>query len=192
MLEFAHAPDVDQLVETLGTKLGDYFEWRDRRRPGSQDTTNLTVREVIPCYRIPRGSDLQHLELNDVLQSVGWHVQVHQNRQPAFYARMFFREKWVVDWIGEAWLSEAVHAGIEFLNQRECELPDSKVRLLSSRIYRFSSLWLTAGEGEHLIVHRHPSLHRDLPILEWMPQDELKDSLLESYGPDYAAGGLRT
>ena len=199
MLEFEDAPERAELEELLGQELADFRQDHERVLFQGED---FALGEVMPRWRIPRGVDLVEETLADVTAPAGWHLQIYARdcsegepnfelRCPRYYARAVLGEKgWSIDWIGRAWLARAVSLGVHWLDQHEESFPDSRVRLLSSRLYRFTSLWIQRT-NKHLVVSRHPDLRKVLPEFELMGQEQLSERLVESYGPGFARGGVR-
>ena len=185
MLTFETVQPINELAFRLSADLAHYITWRSGEYPLPED---CAFREVIPYYKIPAAVDFD-TDLNEQIEPAGWHVQIYRGETPRYYARAYFDSDWTVDWIGEAWLAKAVAAGIEWLESHEAGLPDSKVRLLSSRIFRFSSFWLE--DGRHVVISRHWELRNRLPLLQWFSPQALAEQLLHFYGTDYAKGGLR-
>lgn len=193
MLSFVTAPNIPNLQSQLGEKLAEYVEWRSRKYRQVSALAALQedclLCETIPYWRIPRGVDLSRGNLNEQLEEAGWHIQIRCDGRPRYYARAtVFSDDWTIDWIGEAWLARAIDDGIDWLDIQEPELPDSTVRLLSSRLFEFSSFILE--DRRHVVVSRSKALPSVLPRFTWLSDCELAGRLLDFYGPDYAKGGL--
>ena len=191
MLSFARPRQQTLLLAELGTELAEHVAWRRSQGHAAAETEDdFSVHEIIPRWRIPRGVDLGKMPLNPQLQQAGWHVQIHYQSQPSFYARANFDDAWDIDWIGESGLARDIAAGIDWLDSREDDLPTSSVRLLSSHIFRFSSFIVDELANRHVVISAASDLRRHLPLLGWLTEEELANHLLEFYGPNYAGGGI--
>lgn len=178
-----------ELERKLQTKLADYIEWREGSFDAERfrDSRDYRLGEVIPYDWIPYGAELDG---QDPLQQRGWHVQIYYKGRPRYYVRCTKLDVgWAVRWIGESWLAKDVASGIRWLDHRESELPTSKVRLVSSRIYKFSSFRLVES-SRHLVVSASYRLRSVLPRNRLLSQKELLRRLLDYFGKDVSQGGV--
>ena len=191
MLSFSRPSMEESLLTELGAELAAHIAWAKRlgkNIPGSEEDYSLN--EVIPLWRIPRGVDLTKKKLNSQLERTGWHLQICCKSGPCFYARASCGEDWTIDWIGESRLARDIAKGIDWLDTREEDLPTSSVRLLSSRIFQFSSFIIDELANRHVVVSAASDLRAELPLFGWLTEDELVKHLLNFYGPNYAVGGI--
>ena len=179
------------LEERLRHKLADYIQWREK---DSFDVENLkrsrdwSMAEVIPYDWIPRAANLN--DVDDFIQRRGWHIQIFFRGSPRYYIRALNKaDSWSIEWIGEKWLADHVQNGMVWLEEREQELPTSEVKLLSSRLYEFSSFWLVANR-QHVVISASQSLTRTLPLFEWLTEQQLANFLKIHFGSSQAGGGI--
>ncbi len=207
MLEFASPSDRDGLVLALSVRLRWYRNWRRKRkrpsrakprgRPRLFETAPLTL---LPAVSIREDNFAAILRASSAADL--WHLQVRRLRMarpgsempvswvPRNYARARFDDgEWRILWIGEQWLAAAVHEAIQKLDRDQPTLPDSSVRVVSSRAYEFTTLWIENGD-RHLIAHASKPLEATLPRLEYLSGNELQQRLLEHYGDSVAREGI--
>lgn len=205
MLEFASPPDRDGLVLALSVRLRWYRDWRARRRRFGWELPALAPQlfetaplSMLPAISIREGSFAAILR--DADRGDLWHLQVRTRRLlalggstawlPRYYARARYDDgEWRVLWIGESWLVKAVHQAIGKLDRDEPQLPDSTVRVVSSRAYQFTTLWVESSDT-HLVAHASPPLASKLPRLEYLSGDEIQERLLDHFGDRLAEQGI--
>ena len=203
MLQLQEAPDSQQLHHVVSRELTEYVRCRETRNSNNFDLTSVldaryTLHEAIPYSRVPRGALLEIARpLNDMLSPAGWHLQIHKNDQPRYYARAAYgapsgagkaHGAWVVGWFGEAWLAKSVDRAINWVDAQESSL-NGCVQLLSSRHLQFSSFWLE-GSGRHALINASRTVLQELPLRTWIEQDELRQGLLNAFSPGYLQAGI--
>lgn len=204
MLAFADPPDRHGLVLALSVRLRWYWKWRaQKRRLGWRERSSQPrLFETAPLSLLPAVS-IRDDPFAEILRasSVGdlWHLQVRARRPfsfgssrswvPRYYARASYDNEWRILWIGESWLARAVHRAIRKLDGDEPDLPDSPVRVVSSRAYQFTTLWIENGDT-HLIAHASRPLETRLPRLEYLSGNELQERLLDHFGDRHEREGI--
>ena len=185
------ADDRFELQDRLRRKLADYIQWREKSafdETQFKDSRDWRLGELIPYDWIRRGTDLQ--ACGPFVEPRGWHVQIYYQRRPRYYVRTLEKPSgWVVEWIGEEWLARQINSGMLWLEEQEDQLPDSNVRLLSSRLYEFSSFWLPRTR-QHVVVSASWRLRRVLPLHRWLAEGELAEYLLAHFGKQRGQGGI--
>ncbi len=171
-------PRVSSLAERVGSRLRSYREHIRETPVAEQGIPELS--EIYPLWEIPDGLTLED-ELP--LENFGrWHVQIFLGGQPEFYARCAFeerRDRWRVDWIGEAWLAEDIDKGAAELENIESQTGEPiHVRLVSSRRFRFSAFWL-AEPNRFLVVSAKSQALRTGDLVE---REALRAALIETEG----------
>jgi hypothetical protein len=190
MLTLPPVPDLERLTVCVGPALADYRIWKEHM------TLSTVFQEPVPVIRgafqrwvIPGGDILATHGLTESLIHGGrWFLQIHVREQPRYYARVrHVRGQWATEWFGEAWLARDVHMAIEFLEERGAGL-EGELRLVSSRLYEFTSLWLYP-RNVHLVASASDRLAR-LPRRQFIEAERLQQALLAEFGGNYAAGAL--
>lgn len=194
MLSFEPSPDLDGL--TLSTSV--YLRWyRDmRRRQGKESEADKDLvpelREVAPLSLLGRRG-LRDDDFGSILREEAdglWHLQIHLRGRPRYYGRAKHDVAgWHILWVGETWLAKAVHRGIVWLDEHDTESLSSSVRVVSSRPYGFTSLWIEASDL-HLVVSALPELRRRFPLFELMEAETLRMHLVEEFGDRYEVEGI--
>ncbi len=184
---------VEQLRHTLSSAIADFRGWYEKLPPQNawqQPVPVLT--HLLQRWLIPRGADLEQ-PLHKVLERQGhWHAQVLRRAageaaDTGYYVRLRQQDEvWNVEWIGYRWY-EPVDRGIRWLEERELELGEVEVRLVSSSLYKFTSFWLVPSH-RHLVVS---STDDELPQFELIDQNLLLRRLIERFGLKHGAGGIR-
>lgn len=196
MLTLRDVPDVEGLRRRVSAALADYRIWRGDvpdKTAAFQDPVPV-VRWAFPRWVIPGGQNLQPQALAAALEHADrWHLQIHVGETPQYYARARYAgEAWSVEWFGEAWLAQAVDRGMRWLEEN-ARLYPGEVRLISSRLYEFTSFWLHPSlavvDERYVVVHASARL-QGLPLLTPIRGHQLKQTLISRLGAVRAAGGL--
>lgn len=186
MLSFDTANNIDELVYVVSVELSLAFKTGDQISIDSNQ--GLSIREIIPVYQVPVGIPLND-DFSDHLQPDGWHIQVYQGDAPLCYVRADFDKSWRIGLIGENKVALDVAKGISLLDNKEPDLPDSTVVLLSSNLYKFSTLWVQANNS-HFVVSSDEQLSDALPIHHWLSSSDVAIRIKNSFGEDFGQWGI--
>ena len=149
-----------------------------RSRKDDLDERTPELAEVFSLWEIPQKTTIASKLVLENYQR--WFAQLFLGELPSYYARCAFdAEGWRVDWIGGAWLAEAVEAAVTFLEAQEQLFNEViEVRLVSSRRFRFTAFWLV--ESDLFLVAS--AMNSDLPNDELITREELRTTLRASEG----------
>jgi hypothetical protein len=177
-LQLPAPPEPDALAAAVSPALADYRIWRDGISVAAAFQPPVpTVRTALTRWVIPRESDLSRQGgLTAALAQGGrWHLQIHLDGQPRYYARVRHpaaeeqrEQKWIVEWFGEKYV-EPVQRGLEFFESRP-EL-EGELRLVASDLYDFTSFWLHP-DAQFYVVSALPALR--LPKFGLLPEETLR------------------
>jgi hypothetical protein len=180
MLTVQPIPEPAQLRSAVTPALADYRIWRGVIDQGEELKAPIPViRNAFPRWLIPRTADLATQALSEALIHDGhWHLQIHVGPEPTYYARVRNVEQaWLVEWFGEKWLAAAVDRGLSFLEGAPGL--EGELRLVSSRLYEFTSFWLPAMD-RHLVVSASWLGHE--PTLKFVSFATLEQEVLARFG----------
>ncbi len=177
-LRVRDAEGKDQLVDLLAAELAIYRESRNDRRPGP-----FAVHEVLQQFEPDQDASL--LEGLDLKHTGQWHLQIHGEGGPIYYARARFlaqaSTRWIVDWIGEDWLARPFERAIKQVDSDLDAEYQGFVDAVVSRRFRFSTLWLRDPDL-HVMVRPWRRMEAHLQPGAIVSSKELLERLRAFYG----------
>ncbi len=199
MFSLQEPPDRDGLALALGTRIEWYRKWSEGSSYRS-DGPEPRLHEALPLVLLGR-REISNVSFRQILNEDDdgdlWHLQVHLDDLPRYYARARYSEdQWRIFWIGEWWLADPVHLGLLWLDWYDRESFVSNVQLVSSRVYQFTSYWLKELD-QHVVVSagrrlrgRTRSSEEAKSLFRPISGNQLQRWLLSIYGDQFGETGI--